>query len=67
MTSSVEWLNNTPRVDLAILAFVRSTNEQARKKQIFYACSVVLSYYKYKQFTNAQIHCIITLIILEFI
>ena len=33
MTSSVEWLNGTPRADFAILTFDRSTTAQLRKNK----------------------------------
>ena len=33
MTSSIEWLNGTPRADCAILTFVRSTTAQVRKNK----------------------------------
>ena len=33
MTSSVEWLNGTPRADFAILTFARSTTAQVRKNK----------------------------------
>ena len=32
-TSSVEWLNGTPRADFAILTFDRSTTAQLRKNK----------------------------------
>jgi len=32
-TASVEWLNGTPRADLAILTFVRSTTAKVRKNK----------------------------------
>lgn len=33
MTSSVEWLNDTPRADFAILTFGRSTTAKVRKNK----------------------------------
>lgn len=42
-TSSVEQLNDTPRIDLATLAFVRSTTAKVRKNNFFYTCAVVSS------------------------
>ena len=35
MTSSVEWLNGTPRADFAILTFAGSTTAQLRKNKFF--------------------------------
>ena len=56
MTSSVEWLNGTPRADFAILTFARSTTAQLRKNkfsilvQWSYSSSLCLISYEFEFF-----------------
>ena len=57
MTSSVEWLNGTPRADFAILTFARSTTAQVRKNKF----SILVQWSCNKKFAIKSVDFIIVL------
>ena len=60
MTSSVEWLNGTPRADFAILTFARSTTAQLKKNKfsILVQWSYYINYYVHINPNQLYLDCL---------